>query len=225
MKKIKISLILNSIIFLFMIFATACMLLDIKFMKEDFPFVTTRVENFKFFTVQSNIFVGIISLILLVCEILFIKKKIKEIPRWAYILKMMSTLTVVLTFLVTLLFLAPFATTRDFFSYYKNSNLFYHFLIPLISFISFIFFEGRKDIKFRYTFLGIVPILVYGIVYGIFVISNIKNGIVPEKYDFYGFLRGGASTVYFVIPLMIIIVYILSYGLWFFNKKLCKENS
>ena len=83
----------------------------------------SKVEMFKFYTVDSNILMGIISLIISIYEIKLFKSTIKEIPKIVYILKFIATSGIALTFLVTLAFLGP---QYGMYAMYNNSNLFLH---------------------------------------------------------------------------------------------------
>lgn len=103
---------------------------------------------------------------------------------------------------------------------FTNSNLFYHFVIPLLSLITFLFFEGTDKIKFKYTFAGIIPMFLYGVFYSINVFTHLENGVVSPVYDWYGFLKNGVADVFFVIPVILGATYLISYLLWEFNKKL-----
>ena len=87
MKKQIISIINNSIITICTIFATICMFANIHFMPSKFALETQGLSNFKYFTVDSNILIGIVCFVFMIYEILKLKKKIKEIPKWLYILK------------------------------------------------------------------------------------------------------------------------------------------
>ena len=56
MKKSKISLILNILIVAFVVLGTVFMFTGIKFMPSNDSLVSTKIEMFKYFTVDSNIF-------------------------------------------------------------------------------------------------------------------------------------------------------------------------
>ena len=79
----------------------------IKFMPAQDLLTATKIEMFKFYTVDSNILIGIISLWLIIYECLLLRKKINKIPERVYILKLLGTAGIMLTFLVTLVFLTP----------------------------------------------------------------------------------------------------------------------
>ena len=81
MKKVKTSLIMNIIITILVILGTTFMFTGFKFMPSDDLLVASNIEMFKFFTVDSNILMGLIALVLAIYEIRLLKKNIKEIPK------------------------------------------------------------------------------------------------------------------------------------------------
>ncbi len=107
MKEYKISVILNILIVLFVIMGCSFMLTGFRFMPAGAILEVSNLGMFKFFTVDSNVFLGIVSLIFLIYEILVIKKIKKGIPEVVYVLKLMATAGITLTFITTLVFLAP----------------------------------------------------------------------------------------------------------------------
>ena len=68
---------------------------------------STKVGMLRFFTVESNLFIGIVSLVFSLSEIKLLKGNIKEIPKINYILKLMATSAVGLTFFVVFVYLGP----------------------------------------------------------------------------------------------------------------------
>ena len=219
MKKVKISLILNMLIVILVIVNTIFMFTGFKFMPEKMVLEVTKVEMFKFFTVDSNILVGIISLILIFYEIRLIKNKINRIPNNIYILKLIGVSAIFLTFIVTLLFLAP---QFGFYAMYNNSNLFYHLFIPILTFISYMFYEPHEP-KYKYAVYGMIPMFLYSVYYIFMVIFHLNDGGLTYKYDFYGFLKGNINNIYIVIPLIYFISYIISISMIFIKNKLRKE--
>ena len=216
MEKVNKSLIWNCIIFILVVFATVGMMLGFEFMGHSDLLSSTHISVFKFFTVDSNLFIGFASLLLLIQECLFIKTG-KKIPKIYYLLKYMATCSVCLTMLITLCFLAPFSVYK-FTDFYMNSNLFYHFIIPVLSVISFVLYE-KQSFSIIDSLYSLLPMACYGVFYMFLVIPHIQNGMVSYDYDFYGFLRGGAQTVFWVIPLLFIVMYIIGYGIYFFHEK------
>ena len=215
MKKIKISLILNIIITVLVTLGTIFMFLGIKFMPSKSLLEVSNIEMFKFFTVDSNLFVGIISLILSIYEIKLLTNRIDKIPKLIYILKLSSTSTVTLTFLVTSLFLAP---QYGIYEMFNNSNLLFHLIVPIISIISFVFYE-KYDSKYKYALYSIIPMFLYGIYY-VSVILMHKNDFT--KYDFYGFLQGNLNNIFVSFPVIILVGYLTIVLLIYLNRKCAK---
>lgn len=218
MKKIKVSLILNIIIVLLVIFATIFMFTGFKFMPGGSLLEVSKVEMFKFFTVDSNILMGIVSLIFIIYEKKLLKNKIKEIPKKVYILKLIATSGITLTFITTSFFLAP---SYGFYAMFNNSNLLFHLVVPVLSIITYIFFE-KHDNKYKYAILGIIPMFLYSIFYTTNILIHLNNGGLTFKYDFYGFLQGNLNNIYIVIPVIYLISYVISVLLVFGNRKIKK---
>ena len=178
MKKLKISLILNIIIFILTVIATIMMFTGFKFMKGMEPVLeATGFSLLKFFTVESNLFVGIISLIFSIKEIKIIKGNEKELSTKMYLLKYMSTSAVSLTFFIVFSYLGPISK-GGIISMLMNSNLFFHLIIPVLSIINFTIFEKTNKIKFKQVIYGIIPTFLYGLYYCINVLTHIENGKV-----------------------------------------------
>ncbi len=215
--KIKISIILNALIVLFVALATIMMFTGFKFMDGDLVLESSKLGMFRFYTVDSNIFMGIVSLIFLIKEISFIKGKSNSINVSYYILKLIGTVGVTLTFLTTVFYLSR-VVDGGLAILLKNSNLFYHLIVPVLSIITFIFFEKNNNIKFKYTFLGIITMVIYSVFYITNIIIHMENGTVELKYDWYYFVQNGTSSIFVVLPIMLIFTYIISLVLWKCNK-------
>ena len=217
--KVKISLVLNILIVIFTIFVTIAMFKVFKFMHgHDVVLQSTKLGMLRFFTVQSNILMGIIALFFAVLEIKILKGKIEEISTKAYVLKLMATTAVGLTFLVVFAYLGPI-TEYGIIAMIMNSNLFFHLITPLLSMICFAAFERTNKVKFKYTFLGIIPTFLYAIYYMINIFVHMENGKVSPVYDWYWFVQNGVWTAIIVVPLMFLITYLITLILWKINKK------
>lgn len=220
-KKEKTALILNIFIFVFTVFATVSLIIGFHFMENIDVLSSPSFKSFKYFTVDSNVFAGIISLVYVIYKLLPAGKNSKKIPTALYILKIAATTGVTLTMMVTVFFLAPRSTTT-YFNYFKNSNLFMHLLTPLLCIISFIFFEPAEKTNFPLSFTGIIPMFLYALFYVPNILVHLDNGKVLDDYDWYGFLFAGLNTIWFVIPLLFIVTWLFSFGLWALNKKIAK---
>jgi len=212
--KKKISIILNGIIFILTIIASIIMFTGFKFMHGMEPVLeSTKLGMLRFFTVQSNIFMGLVAL-------LFLLKTItkQEITKIDYILNLASTTAVTLTFVVVFLYLGPIAK-GGLSSMLQNSNLFFHLIIPVLSIINFTIFESTKKIKFKDTIIGIAPALLYSAYYVTNVLIHMENGKVSPIYDWYWFVQNGVWTAIIVGPFMLLVTYLIVLVLWKVNKK------
>ncbi len=218
-KLIKISFFINIIIVLMVIFACIVMFTGIKFMYgKDLALNLSSIEMFKFFTVDSNILMGIAALIFSFEQIKLLKNKTKAIDSKFYKLYFMGVSAVSLTFFITFAYLGSIAE-YGLKSLLMNSNLFFHLIIPVVSIINFIIFERTNKLTFKSTIYGIIPTLIYGIYYLTNVLMHVENGKVSPKYDFYFFVQGGIKTAIFVIPIVYLISYVIGLILWRLNRK------
>ena len=80
-------------------------------------------------------------------------------------------------------------------------------------------FERTDRIKFRHTFLGLIPTFLYAVFYAVNVFSHMTDGVVPKKYDWYGFMNAGLYAGIAVIPGMLILTYVICVILWLSNRK------
>ena len=137
---------------------------------------------FRYFTVQSNVFCALASLLTAVCLLA------GNLPEWAVVLKYMGTAAVTLTMLTVLLFLGQVYAYKPLLS---GSDFFMHLLNPLLALVSFCVFE-KQPMTFGTALFGMVPILLYGPLY------LYKTIFAPEQKrwdDFYAFNRQGKWPV------------------------------
>ncbi|MBO4732029.1 MAG: hypothetical protein J5597_04395 [Spirochaetaceae bacterium] len=206
------------------IFAIWTMLTGFRFMTEPGKPAALSVANakaFKYFTVDSNVFAAIISLVMMIVQVLIAKGRLNSIPKPVQFLKLAATTGVALTMFVTAFFLAPFQF--GYLALFTDSNFFLHLIIPLFCIITFVFFEP-VEISPVQTFAGVVPMLLYGVFYGTNIIMHLQNGQTSHDYDWYGFLDGGFSTIWIVVPIMIAFTWALALlirtaNIWVANKN------
>lgn len=165
---------------------------------------------FHYFTVDSNILAAAVSLLLLIWQIAGLKSG-KEPPAWVMTLKAIGAVAVGVTFFTVVLFLGPM---MGYGAMFAGANLFMHLVSPLLSMLSFILLERKPKLRFRTTFLCVLPTLIYGAVYfyEVIIVGPWKGG----WFDFYGFNMGG---MWFVsAPLMLVATWLLSLALWALRK-------
>ena len=216
MRSMKFSMFYNLIIFLLVLIGTIFMMTGFQFMVNVKVLEASSYSAFRFFTVDSNILVGIASLILAIYEYLNIKHNV-TIPSFAYILKYIGTSAVALTFFITLFWLTRFYK-EQFYLLYVNTNLFFHLLVPLLAIISFILFE-KIQLNKKVVYLSLIPVLLYGIYYVINILTHVVDGMIPYTYDFYGFAQGGMHTIVFVFAFILLLTYGISLIIYKLNQR------
>ena len=164
---------------------------------------------------------GIVSLIFAIEEIQILKNKKDYISKHTYILKLMATSAVGLTFFIVFAYLGPI-TEGGIISMLMNSNLFFHLIIPVIGILNFIFFEETDKIKFKDTFYGLIPTAIYEIYYMINVFIHMEDGKVSPIYDWYWFVQNGVWTAVIVAPMILLITYIICLIIWNLNATVQK---
>ena len=186
-----------------------------------------RFKAFKYFTVDSNVLMGIVALIYAIQMLPGLRETVGEIttnssetvlavPYWCIVLKLVSASAVALTMVTVLVFLGPTAE-EGYPSMFTGSNFFFHLIIPLLSILDFIFLTPKVEIPFAHTLYGIIPSVIYGSVYMVNVLKHAENGHVSGKYDWYGFVRAGTKYSALAAVVVISAGFILTVLLW-----LCK---
>lgn len=137
------------------------------------------LKQFRFFTNLSNILCAIAALLMAISQIG------GGITRFVFLLKYLGTVSLTLTFLTVLLFLAPF---QGGFAKWFGGEFFYtHLIGPLLAILSFCLME-RRPMSLGTAMMGLIPMLLYGALY------LYKVMLAPEDQrweDFYGFNRNG----------------------------------
>ena len=177
-----------------------------------------EVPIYSYYTVQSSIFMGIISFVFANREYQILKGRKKEISLVYYIFKMVATVAVSLTFFVVFAIFG-FMARGGHIGLLRNSYLFFHLVIPVVSILNYVIFERTSIIKFKYIFYGILPTFLYELYYTINILMNMKNGGVTLRNDWYSFAQNGLLRTILVAPTMLGITFCLSLVIWRLNKK------
>ncbi|MCR5348210.1 MAG: hypothetical protein K6E59_01200 [Bacilli bacterium] len=163
----------------------------------------------KYFTVQSNILLGVVAGISLPFDILLLTKQRKASPlplRIAYLSAMVGTS---LTFLVTMSFLGPM---MGYGTMFQDSLLFMHLIIPLLGIARVLFFETNEEKpRWQWAFFGVIHMGLYGIYYTINV--AVHNGYGQLEYDWYMFGQSGLAIGLGIFVCLLCLVFFASFGL------------
>ena len=174
---------------------------------------------FKYFTFQSNIFMGVVAFIYGYYQLLILLNKKDKIPHVLLVFNHVGVTAVGLTFLIVILFLAP---GYGFDKMYNNANLFFHALVPIVAMLNYMFLEKECSFKFINTLFSIIPSLLYGIVYFIVVAS--LNAYGDINIDFYMFGANGPLIGAFNFIAVMSIAYGFGVAIYFINRLVFKKR-
>ncbi len=174
----KAEIIINAVIVILTVTGVILMLTG---KPEEGALQASGIENFKFYTVLTNVFCGVVSAVYLVC--LLLDRGTEKMVS----LKLGAVCGVAITFAVVAFMFGPL---YGFPQFYKRGNLFFHLLLPLAAMTEFIAVR-RKRIPFKYTVIAALPTFIYGCCYMLNILINGIGGKWPDTNDFYAFLNWG----------------------------------
>lgn len=170
------------------------------------------IKYFKPYTIDSNVLMGVASLLLIVFLIIKLVKK-TELPTWVNKIYYICTTTIILTFITVVLFLTPTLWIGGGFksaaALYLNDMFFFHVANPILATVSF-FLMKKEKLAIKDNFLAIIPMVIYSIVY------SLNVAVFKTWPDFYGFTFGGKI---FMIPIALITMYSAIYMIGFVLRK------
>ena len=113
---------------------------------------------FMFFTVQSNIFIMVMSLLFMVNDVLVMLNKKPFVNQVLMMIKFVATVAITITFLVFFTMLAP-TLGVDYLLSFNNFSL--HAIVPILALVDFFIFD--KDIHLTYlnSLLGVLSPVCY----------------------------------------------------------------
>lgn len=165
------------------------------------------VQCFKYFTTDSNILAALGSVVYLWA--LARKDRDAKVPQWVTVFKFVGTVAASITLLTVCFFLVPMAVIRSgrFTSvplFFKGNVFVLHFSTPVLAIIASLFLEKEEKVTKKEAALGVVPPILYGLVYLLMVV------VLKVWTDWYGFTFGGKL---WLVPLVMAVMFLFSYGL------------
>ena len=207
-KKVFITnIITNSIIVALMIVAVLLM-----FFGEAGVLASTRWSAFKYFTIQSHVFAGLASLFSL---IYLLVKKGEKYPGWLIVVKMVSSVSVGVTFTVVMTYLGA---VYGYPLLFNNANLYLHGIIPVLAMTFFALFEPKTKLGFIMNLYSLLPVIIYGIFYLTNVAVRNDYGNIKGA-DWYAFGAYGLGIGFLCLFIIIVMSFGISVGLYFLHQK------
>lgn len=210
MKKYRISCVLNILMAAAVLYALLTMMLG---RGPGGALTGTGLRVFRFFTVDSNVLLMLAAAAYAVSDIRVISGKAEDVPEVMYIIKLTATVSVSVTMLVTVFFLAPLSA-RGFWSLFMGSNLYFHLLVPLTAVLTLILTEKRAPVAREKVMYCLIPTAVYALCYAANLFAHAENGKVDRMYDWYGFVQNGLDTWPLPVIVMLVVTLLAGVGLW-----------
>ncbi len=194
MRKDKIRKLVN----IFLVIAVAGSWYAILFFSTG-PLVQNGIGSMKYFTVLSNLFEGVASVIWLISTYKNGKAGIK-----VECLKYIAAAAVGLTCVTVLVFLGPL---YGYLAMFVGGNLFMHLLTPVIAIAEMIFLSDTAFTSKDNRLVVLSP-LIYGVFY---LGNNLINGIGewPDTNDWYQFLAWGYPVGILIFAVICVVTWLL----------------
>ena len=218
MKNVKRAFTGNILIFVLEAFAVGWIMSGIN--GSGGPLEGPNFQSLKYYTVDSNILMGIAALAAAICQRQIMKGQSRQIPLSIWLLKLAGTVSVTLTMLITIFFLGPtIGRVYGFFSLFTHSSFFLHLINPLAAIFVFLLYERTDRIPLRQTVWGVVPTILYGIYYVALTLQHVEGDRVAPGYDWYGFFVFGIHRWGIVVAVILLITYGITFALWKMNRR------
>ncbi len=135
------------------------------------------VGTFKMFTTISNIIAAFSAAMCLPFQIDGLRRDRYKLPSWIVIVMYVGAVGVFLTFFVAITIISAYQGFVK--AMFTNAKLFTHTINPLLITLLFVLVISDTRIKFSFSFIALIPVAIYMIVYLIMVI------ILKEWNDHY----------------------------------------
>ena len=175
--------------------------------------------NVKFYSILSNYIALIASLLMVI--FLLIKKDLSLVPYPVILLKYVAAISLALTIIVVLVVLIPldYGITDYGTGFYLNmlssTGLFRHLFVPVLTIISFIYFEGDRRLNKRKT---IVFPVAYTLVYTAVILILVLTNKITAPYPFLDILYMPVHSTILYFVLIGFVDYFLAKYLLLFNQ-------
>ena len=181
------------------------------------------IAALKFFTVLSNLLVGLVALMNIPFNIRGIAKG-KPLPLLMVRLKLIATTCVMVTFL-TAAFVLSALNGGDIAAQFGNYDFTkvefpMHLIVPVIACIGFIGFDHHgfnKRLSFKNNLLSVLPLVLYGAFY---VVNYFAKFVLHKgTADWYGFAVDGNILIGIgLLAGCIVGAFVISFVLWLLNR-------
>lgn len=148
------------------------------------------LQALRYFTLLSNLFCALASLAAALASLS------GGVPQWIWLAKYVGTAAVTVTLITVLVFLGPALGYK---SQLGGFGLWLHLIGPLLAIVSFCFFERFYPLPLPLALTGLLPVVLYGLVYLYKVVLCPPEG---RWEDFYGYNKDSKWPAAFAAMLL-----------------------
>lgn len=140
------------------------------------------IGTFKMFTTISNIIAAFSAAMCLPFQIDGLRRDRYKLPSWIVMVMFVGAVGVFITFLVSITIITMYQGFVK--AMLTNAKLFMHTINPILITILFVLVVSDTHIKFSHSFISVIPVFVYMIIYFImvFVVKEWKDHYYTDKY-------------------------------------------
>ena len=215
-----ISLLLNTICFIMVLIT---IILKVSDFVVDSIFANSGLSIFLFFTILSNAYLALTSLVMIPYQVFSIKKQENQVPMWLMVVHFTAVVSVMITCLVTLFFLMPTRANNGNDPLDLIAGLYFlvHLAVPVLAMLNFCLLMVEPTLQFRWTPFSLLPLIAYAIFYILnikFEFASVIGGDGKAYYDWSGlFGNGDIGKMVIVVLIMLFASYLISFVLWLMN--------
>ncbi len=155
--------------------------------------------TFRMFTTLSNIIGAVAAFMCLPFQIQGLRKDKYKLPSWIVILLFVGATGVFLSFFMAVTIISM--TQGYDVIMLRNSNLFMHLINPILITVMFALVVSDTHVKFRFSFIALIPVLIYAFIYFLMVFA------LKKWEDHY------QANTFIPWPLTLLIVIAVAFGI------------
>ena len=174
--------------------------------------------DLKFYTNWSNI-LGFITSILFIINY-SIKEKNKTFREVVKYFKLTTTVCLTVTFAIVLFVFVPMDNFNFYAMMIEKQFLSFHFLAPVVAFITFVFFEHYDYSYLKDTIIGMIFSTIYSITVSILILCK----KIPAPYPFLDYYAHSVIVNIFSVSAVFIMIVLITLLFIFIKRKEEKEN-
>jgi len=149
--------------------------LILNFVNAEADGYSSAASRLLYFTNLSNIWVGAVAILFLALEIKRLRTGADCFGKWAYVVKLATTVSITLTCIIFCVVLAPNAGNADY-KPWTLGSVFVHTIVPGLAIIDFLLDGGKIKFMKRDSLASLAPPLCYFVFCIVLYICNVDFG-------------------------------------------------